>query len=106
MQKKTYSLAWGNFSCRPARSPLSHCPTTLATSHNTSCRRCASLRCAQISSQKRKTGVIAPKRFVARLKKDNELFRSFMHQDAHEFLNFLLNSCCDILEKARPPLYP
>lgn len=34
----------------------------------------------QISSQKKKTGVIAPKRFVLRLKKQNEIFRSYMHQ--------------------------
>lgn len=34
----------------------------------------------QIHNQKRKVGVIAPKRFVQRLKKDNELFRSYMHQ--------------------------
>ncbi|CAJ2677067.1 unnamed protein product [Trifolium pratense] len=54
---------------------------------------------SQISSQKKKTGVIAPKRFVQRLKKQNELFRSYMHQDAHEFLNFLLNELVDILEK-------
>ncbi|XP_039012550.1 ubiquitin carboxyl-terminal hydrolase 3-like isoform X2 [Hibiscus syriacus] len=53
----------------------------------------------QISSQKKKTGVIAPKRFVQRLKKQNEIFRSYMHQDAHEFLNFLLNELVDILEK-------
>ncbi|XP_059648061.1 ubiquitin carboxyl-terminal hydrolase 4-like [Cornus florida] len=53
----------------------------------------------QISSQKKKTGVIAPKRFVHRLKKQNELFRGYMHQDAHEFLNFLLNELVDILEK-------
>ncbi|KOM30719.1 hypothetical protein LR48_Vigan01g027300 [Vigna angularis] len=53
----------------------------------------------QISSQKKKTGVVAPKRFVQRLKKQNELFRSYMHQDAHEFLNFLLNELVDILEK-------
>ncbi|KAJ4843591.1 Ubiquitin carboxyl-terminal hydrolase 3 [Turnera subulata] len=52
-----------------------------------------------ISSQKKKTGIIAPKRFVQRLKKQNELFRSYMHQDAHEFLNFLLNELVDILEK-------
>ncbi|KAA8530851.1 hypothetical protein F0562_005525 [Nyssa sinensis] len=45
----------------------------------------------QISSQKKKTGVIAPKHFVQRLKKQNEIFRSYMHQDAHEFLNYLLN---------------
>ncbi|XP_041008744.1 ubiquitin carboxyl-terminal hydrolase 4-like [Juglans microcarpa x Juglans regia] len=53
----------------------------------------------QISSQKKKTGVIAPKHFVQRLKKQNELFRSYMHQDALEFLNFLLNELVDILEK-------
>ncbi|CAK9134588.1 unnamed protein product [Ilex paraguariensis] len=52
-----------------------------------------------ISSQKKKTGVIAPKRFVQRLKKQNEIFRSYMHQDAHEFLNYLLNELVDILEK-------
>jgi ubiquitin C-terminal hydrolase len=57
------------------------------------------VRACQIASQRKRTGVLAPKRFVARLKRDNEAFRSFMHQDAHEFLNFLLNSCCDILEK-------
>lgn len=34
----------------------------------------------QITSQKKKTGVIAPKRFVQRVKKQNELFRSYMHQ--------------------------
>ncbi|GFY91378.1 ubiquitin-specific protease 3 [Actinidia rufa] len=52
-----------------------------------------------ISSQKRKTGVIGPRRFVNKLKKENEIFRSFMHQDAHEFLNYLLNEIVDILEK-------
>ncbi|KAL0349793.1 UNVERIFIED_CONTAM: Ubiquitin carboxyl-terminal hydrolase 3 [Sesamum radiatum] len=52
-----------------------------------------------ISSQKKKTGVLAPKRFVQRLKKQNEIFRSYMHQDAHEFLNYLLNELVDILEK-------
>nr|KAJ0196538.1 hypothetical protein LSAT_V11C700363770 [Lactuca sativa] len=53
----------------------------------------------QISTQKKKTGVIAPKRFIQRVKKENELFRAYMHQDAHEFLNFLLNELVDILEK-------
>lgn len=54
---------------------------------------------SQITSQKKKTGVIAPKRFVQRVKKENELFRGYMHQDAHEFLNFLLNELVDIMEK-------
>ncbi|PKU84968.1 Ubiquitin carboxyl-terminal hydrolase 3 [Dendrobium catenatum] len=56
-------------------------------------------RITEINSSKKKTGVIAPKRFVQRVKKQNELFRSYMHQDAHEFLNFLLNELVDILEK-------
>jgi hypothetical protein len=34
----------------------------------------------QIQTSKKKTGVIAPKRFVQRLKRDNEAFRSYMHQ--------------------------
>ncbi|KAK3002137.1 hypothetical protein RJ639_022318 [Escallonia herrerae] len=34
----------------------------------------------QISTQKKKTGVVAPKRFVQRVKKQNELFRGYMHQ--------------------------
>ena len=54
---------------------------------------------SSISAQKKRTGVYAPKRFIQRLKRDNELFRSFMHQDAHEFFNYTLNECCEILEK-------
>ena len=53
----------------------------------------------QISSQKKRTGVIAPRKFVQRLRQENEIFSSYMHQDAHEFLNYLLNECCEILEK-------
>ncbi|XP_042406278.1 ubiquitin carboxyl-terminal hydrolase 4-like [Zingiber officinale] len=54
---------------------------------------------SKICSQKKKTGIVSPRRFVQRVKKENELFRSYMHQDAHEFLNFLLNELVDILEK-------
>lgn len=54
---------------------------------------------AMISNAKKKTGAIAPRRFIDQLKEDNELFASFMHQDAHEFLNYLLNEVCDLLEK-------
>eukprot|EP00894_Picocystis_sp_ML_P001329 jgi/Pico_ML_1/51846/g356.t1 len=53
----------------------------------------------QIAQQRKKAGVVGPKKFVNRLKKDNEMFRGYLHQDAHEFLNFLLNELCDILEK-------
>jgi hypothetical protein len=36
--------------------------------------------CLQIQNQKKKTGVIPPKKFVQRLKRDNEQFCSYMHQ--------------------------
>lgn len=50
-----------------------------------------------IATQKRRVGTIAPKKFVAKLKKENELFDNYMQQDAHEFLNYLLNTIADLL---------
>jgi ubiquitin carboxyl-terminal hydrolase 9/13 len=38
-----------------------------------------------------KMGVIRPQHFLDILRRENEMFRSAMHQDAHEFLNLLLN---------------
>lgn len=52
----------------------------------------------EISSQSKVTGCVSPRAFIDRLRQDNELFRGHMHQDAHEFLNFLLNECCDNVE--------
>ena len=43
-----------------------------------------------------RVGVVSPSRFLEILKRDNEMFRTAMHQDAHEFLNLLLN---DVVEK-------
>jgi len=54
---------------------------------------------ASISSQRRKTGALAPRKFVSKLRKENELFRGFQHQDAHEFLNYLINEIGDTLQK-------
>ncbi|CAG8584424.1 10953_t:CDS:2, partial [Gigaspora rosea] len=54
----------------------------------------------KISIQKKRTGVLAPNNFVTKLKKENELFRSTMHQDAHEFLNYVLNAIAEnVLEQ-------
>lgn len=44
-------------------------------------------------------GVVSPVHFVDVLKKDNALFSSMMHQDAHEFLNFLLNELSDSVQR-------
>ncbi|GAB6029965.1 Ubiquitin carboxyl-terminal hydrolase 46 [Chamberlinius hualienensis] len=51
-----------------------------------------------IATQKKKVGTIAPKKFIARLRKENESFDNYMQQDAHEFLNYLLNTIADILQ--------
>lgn len=45
-----------------------------------------------------RVGVVSPYRFLEVLKKDNEMFRSAMHQDAHEFLNLLLNDVVENVE--------
>jgi ubiquitin carboxyl-terminal hydrolase 9/13 len=45
---------------------------------------------AIIANQSR-TGVVSPAKFLEILRKENEMFRTSMHQDAHEFLNLLLN---------------
>lgn len=50
-----------------------------------------------ISTQKKKTGSYAPKKFINKLRKENEIFDNYMQQDAHEFLNYLLNTIADIL---------
>ncbi|PKY07474.1 putative ubiquitin carboxyl-terminal hydrolase creB [Aspergillus campestris IBT 28561] len=43
-----------------------------------------------VGSQSR-IGIIKPQRFLDILRRENEMFRTAMHQDAHEFLNLLLN---------------
>ena len=45
-----------------------------------------------------RTGVISPQKFVEILKRDNEMFRSSLHQDAHEFLNYVLNQVIESVE--------
>ncbi|XP_006630056.1 ubiquitin carboxyl-terminal hydrolase 46 [Lepisosteus oculatus] len=54
-----------------------------------------------IATQKKKVGVIPPKKFISRLRKENDLFDNYMQQDAHEFLNYLLNTVADIVQQDR-----
>mmetsp|Transcript_50172 Transcript_50172/g.122428 ORF Transcript_50172/g.122428 Transcript_50172/m.122428 type:complete len:370 (+) Transcript_50172:24-1133(+) len=52
-----------------------------------------------ISGNKKKFGVYGPKRLIQVLKKNNEAFRGFQHQDAHEFMNYLLNQIGEELDR-------
>jgi len=51
-----------------------------------------------ISTSPGDKGSVAPRAFIDKLKELNELFRSTMHQDAHEFLNYLLNQIVEEIE--------
>jgi len=53
---------------------------------------------AQIEGQKKNVGCLTPRRFLARLRRANDLFCNSEHQDAHEFFQFLLN---EIMEQAK-----
>lgn len=50
-----------------------------------------------IATQKKKVGSIAPKKFIAKLRKEKDDFDNYMQQDAHEFLNFLINRISEII---------
>lgn len=57
---------------------------------------------ATIAKHPKRIGKVTPTKFVERVRQENELFsQRAVHQDAHEFLNFLLNECFDIVEKDR-----
>ncbi|KAI0319945.1 hypothetical protein OF83DRAFT_1081920 [Amylostereum chailletii] len=51
-----------------------------------------------ISKNPQNKGVIPPRAFIEKLREVNELFRSSMHQDAHEFLNYLLNKIVEEIQ--------
>ena len=92
--ESTPSIPQALFFCRPFRERvLAHHAAAAASPSSDKDTLLASLGdlFAALAVEKRRGQVIAPKRFVARLKRDNEAFRSCMHQDAHEFLNYLLN---------------
>jgi len=51
-----------------------------------------------IKSNSSRKGVVSPHKFLEILRRENEMFRSAMHQDAHEFLNLLLNEVVENVE--------
>ncbi|KAL8721561.1 MAG: hypothetical protein Q9225_001769 [Loekoesia sp. 1 TL-2023] len=51
-----------------------------------------------IIAHKSRIGVVSPAKFLEVLKRENEMFRSAMHQDAHEFLNLVLNEVVENVE--------
>ncbi|KAJ2182625.1 hypothetical protein GGF45_000675 [Coemansia sp. RSA 551] len=52
-----------------------------------------------ISTRSKRSGSTSPQGIIAKLKELNEIFRSNAHQDAHEFLNYLLNEIVENVAK-------
>ena len=52
-----------------------------------------------VIAHRSRIGVVSPQKFLEILRRDNEMFRTPMHQDAHEFLNLLLNKVVENVEK-------
>lgn len=53
-----------------------------------------------IATQK-KVGVMPPRTFLSRLRKENYLFGRHMQRDAHGFLNYVLNTTADVLQEEK-----
>lgn len=51
-----------------------------------------------IIAHKSRIGVVSPHKFLEILRRENEMFRTPMHQDAHEFLNLVLNQVVENVE--------
>lgn len=52
---------------------------------------------AVVTNQSRR-GIVSPSKLVEVLRRDNEMFRGQLHQDAHEFFNLLLNTLLDSID--------
>ncbi|KAG0150358.1 hypothetical protein CROQUDRAFT_652541 [Cronartium quercuum f. sp. fusiforme G11] len=72
-------------------------PSTLVADSNSTISSTLRDLFHHISNQPKPIGAVAPQAFITTLKRYNELFRSTMHQDAHEFLNYLVNSVAEDL---------
>ncbi|TFK70462.1 cysteine proteinase [Pluteus cervinus] len=54
-----------------------------------------------ISTHPADKGTVSPRIFIDKLKDLNEMFRPTMHQDAHEFLNYLLNQIVEEVQEQK-----
>jgi ubiquitin C-terminal hydrolase len=52
-----------------------------------------------ITENASKTGVLSPYNLIDIIKRDNIMFRNAQHQDAHEFLNFLINNVLESMKR-------
>ncbi|BDD61208.1 hypothetical protein MAP00_006276 [Monascus purpureus] len=59
-----------------------------------------------VAASQSRVGVVRPQQFLEVLRREHEMFRTAMHQDAHEFLNILLNEVVSNVEAEAGKLPP
>ncbi|KAH7927259.1 cysteine proteinase [Leucogyrophana mollusca] len=96
-RKSTQDSANHNGIVHPPTPPVPSSPRTLF-----SALRSLYIHISQNPAEK---GTVAPKAFIDKLKELNEAFRNTMHQDAHEFLNYLLNRIVEEMEEEKKQLH-
>lgn len=87
--------------CKPFRNKVLESKVKLKRNGKETLLTCLADLFYTIANQKKKTGSYAPKKFINRLRKENEVFDNYMQQDAHEFLNYLLNTIADLLRSEK-----
>lgn len=85
--------------CKPFRDKVLEYKSKNKRSNKETLLTCLADLFHNIATQKKKTGCLAPKKFVAKLRKENQVFDNYHQQDAHEFLNYLLNTIGDLLNE-------
>ncbi|VEL30654.1 unnamed protein product [Protopolystoma xenopodis] len=98
------------FFCKPFREKILQYKQLNKSQKKETLLSCLADLFSTIASQKKKVGHIPPKKFIQRLKRENgalskfnlfvsyeKVFDNYLQQDAHEFLNYLLNEIADIL---------
>ncbi|MCP9258897.1 Ubiquitin carboxyl-terminal hydrolase 46 [Dirofilaria immitis] len=103
-----YGLVNALYFCRPFREKILQYKQQLKKSYDKESGRekenlltCLADLFHNIATQKKRVGTIAPKRFITKLKKENGIFDNFSQQDAHEFLNYLLNTISETLAEEK-----
>ncbi|KAG1742715.1 uncharacterized protein EDB91DRAFT_1127659 [Suillus paluster] len=92
-RKSVQDAAQPNGVVNPPTPPIPSSPRTLI-----SALRSLYIHISQNPADK---GTVAPRAFIDKLKELNEAFRNTMHQDAHEFLNYLLNRIVEEIEEEK-----
>ncbi|KAH8876841.1 Ubiquitin carboxyl-terminal hydrolase 46 isoform 2 [Schistosoma japonicum] len=85
------------FFCKPFRDKVLQYNDRAKNPKKETLLTCLSDLFYSVVSQQRRVGQMRPKKFIQKLKRENGLFDNYLQQDAHEFLNYLLNKIADII---------